>query len=108
MFRPAANYNLKSKTPYRRPVCFFEEDASYLPAEPGDQPSYLFEAIHLSCIQIYPSIKRETADRGSNCRQHSELLSFRYEYIILFFKYITYQKHRVVLEGNYAYLAKEK
>jgi hypothetical protein len=49
-YKTIINYNLKRGAPYRLLMYFFEENKSYLPVKPSDQPSFLFETIHLSRI----------------------------------------------------------
>jgi hypothetical protein len=46
-FRTEINYNFKNDAPYRLLIYFFEEEKSFLPPKPGDQPSFSFETIRL-------------------------------------------------------------
>ena len=47
-YRTEIDYDLKDDTPHRLLIYFFGENTSYLPAKQGNQPAFLFEAIHLS------------------------------------------------------------
>jgi len=47
-YRAEIDYNLRSNTPHRLLIYFFEENQSYLPAKQSTIPSYSFEAIRLS------------------------------------------------------------
>jgi hypothetical protein len=50
IYKAIINYGLKGDAPCRLLMYFFEGNTSYLRAKPNDQPSFLFETIHLSRI----------------------------------------------------------